>query len=312
MEIILPPHINADGLLPFIAQLSQPLLPDEGVVINFSYLRRVTPASLVALSSVVDRWRSKERRLIVFAGLEKCPITDYLQRMDLLNVCEVELPENFIRHEAKGRFVPVRNIDPARVDEMGHELASCIAPGGDAYGQPLSDLYDLAWYVFTETANNVHQHSRGTGCAAAQVVRSEGLVKIALADNGRGILKSFQDAGLPWSTDMDDVSALRKALEPRVSSKGKPSNEGVGLTLVSNLVRLVRGWMMIVSETGILNIRPDGGVTTSLLPDGARFKGTLIGLTFRQDIHDYPSLLERAKLENGLLQQRSALITFRP
>lgn len=311
MQIAVPAFINADGLIPFLTTLGAPLAPQEDVVLDFSGLRRVTPAGLVALAASVVRWRNQHHS-VVFTGLHECPITGYLQRMDVLSTCGVELNEDFKRHDGKGRFVPVRLID-SRVDEMGHELSACLAPGGEDYGHALSHLYDLAWYVFTETANNVRQHSQGLGYVSAQVNHTEGMVRMALADNGRGILKSFQDAGLDWSQDMRDSAALSKALEPRISSKGRPSNEGVGLTLVSNLVRLVSGWLMIVSGNGVLQFRAGGPPSLSTLPPPARFQGTLIGLTFRQkEVQDYGDLLHRAKIDSGLLHPAQKPIIFRP
>ena len=311
MNIPIPAHINATGLLPFLTVLDQPLAAGEPVVLDFSTLRRVTPAGLVALVATVLRWR-REHHPVAFVGLETCPITGYLQRMDVLKQCGIELSENFLRHEATGRFVPVRLIDH-RVDEMGAELASCIAPGGEDDGHPLSNLHSLAWYVLTETANNTLQHSRGLGYVSAQVHRTEGMVRLALADNGRGILKSFQDAGLDWSTGMDDAHAIRKALEPEVTSKGGPTNEGVGLTLVAGLVQLIKGWMLIVSGNGILTIHEGCGPELSVLPGQARFRGTLVTMTFRQnDVRDFATLLERAKTEIGHLQPATIGIRFRP
>ena len=309
MHLAIPATINADGLLPFLAVLGKPLSPQEEVVLDFSGLRRVTPAGLVALVATVLRWR-REHRPVTFQGLAACAITGYLQRMDVFAAGGVDLPENFQRHEASGRFVPVRVIDH-RVVEMGNDLATCLAPGGEDYGHAMADLYDLAWYVFTETANNVRQHSRGVGCVAAQVTRTEGLVRLALADNGCGILKSFE--GLAWSAALTDAEAVGKALEPRVSSKGSPTNEGVGLTLVAGLVRRTRGWLMIVSGTGGVRIRSGGEPEAITLPDAARYQGTLVGLTFRQeDVRDYAGLLHEAKVEAGLLQRPGGVIRFRP
>lgn len=309
MRITIPTTINADGLLPFITRLGQPLAAQETVELDFSGLCRVTPAGLVALVATVLRWR-RENRPVIFHGLERCPISGYLQRMDVFKTCGVELPENFQRHEAKGRFVPVRVLDE-RVEDMGNDLATCLAPGGEDYEHPMAHLYDLAWYVFTETANNVRQHSRGVGCVSAQVNREEGLVRLALADNGCGILKSFE--GFAWAKGMTDAEAIRKALEARVSSKGSPTNEGVGLTLVAGMVRRIKGWLMIVSGSGGLKIRAGGEPETVLLPDGAHYYGTLVGLTFRQqDVHDYALLLHEAKVEAGLLQRPAGVVKFRP
>ena len=138
MNIAIPATINADGLLPFLAVLGKPLSPQEEVVLDFAGLRRVTPAGLVALVATVLRWK-RDHHPVTFQGLPSCPITGYLQRMDVFASCGVELPENFQRHEAKGRFVPVRLIDH-RVDEMGNDLSTCLAPGARAdaakWGRP--------------------------------------------------------------------------------------------------------------------------------------------------------------------------------
>ena len=298
MEITLPPQINATGLLPFLATLGSPV--DGEILVDFTQLRRVSPAALAALACVVDGWR-KRRVAVTFRGLEYCAITGYLQRMDLLNACGMQLPEKFRRHEARGRFVPVQRVD-APVDAMGHAMSACLAPGGDAYGQAMSDLYDFAWYVLTETANNVRQHSGGTGFATAQVTQAEGLVRMAIADNGRGIRQSFVDAGLPWATDLEDVGAIQKALEPLVSSKGTPTNEGVGLTLVTGLARLAKAWLLIASGRGLVSIHPDGRMKSGWLPSGGVYPGTLIGLTFKQaGISDFAELLTTAKVRSGLL-----------
>lgn len=298
-------------MLVLLASLDLPTASEEPVEIDFTQLRRITPAGLVALVASFMRWH-KGKREVLFVGLEKCPIAGYLQRMNLLAICGVELPENFVRHEAKGRFVPVRAIDH-QVDEMGHELSRCLAPGGEEYDHPLSNLYALAWYVLTETANNVRQHSRGLGFVAAQVNRVEGLVRIALADNGRGILKSFQDAGFPWSVNMSDGEAIAKALSPRVSSKGQPTNEGVGLTLVSRMMGLTGGWLLIVSGTGVLRIQKGAAPLVTAIPGGASYHGTLIGLTFAQEsVKDYARLLHQAKTDSGLLKEATQRIRFTP
>ena len=311
MKILMPAQINADGLLPFLAILGRPLAAGEEVVLDFSELRRVTPAGLVALAATVVRWR-RENHSVTFEGLKACSILGYLQRMDLFKTCGVELRETFQRHEAKGRFVPVRLIDH-QVDTMGTDLAGCLAPGGEDYGHPMSHLYDLSWYVLTETANNVRQHSHGLGYVSAQVNRPEGFVRLALADNGCGILKSFQDVGFQWSEGMTDAEAIRKALEPTVSSKGSPTNEGVGLTLVAGLVRQTKGWLMIVSGQGILQISDDLEPKTTNLPEDARYQGTLVVMTFRQqNVLDYAALLHAAKINAGLLQRAGEDIRFLP
>ena len=300
MHLRIPTQINADGLLPFLSHLSTAGDATE-IDLDFAGLRRVSPGALVALVAAVTRWLRQQRK-VSFLNLDQCAITGYLQRMDALSACGADLPETFRRHESRGRFVPVQLVDH-EVDQMGHEMAACMAPGGDEYGHPHASLYDLAWYVFTETANNARQHSRGFGYAAAQVARTEGLVRLAVADNGKGIRQSFIDAGLVWAEELTDGEAILRALDPRVSSKGHPTNEGVGLTLVSGLVRQTRGWLLVVSGKGVVRLRPGKTPEVQLLPENGRFDGTLVVTAFRQsDVTDFAALLHGAKFDAGLLR----------
>jgi hypothetical protein len=302
--MLLPEQVNASTLLPFITRLGRSEMEDE-IELDFTALRRVTPAGLAVLGAAVHRWK-KNGRAVHFRGLSQCAITGYLQRMNLLRVCGVDLPEDFRRHDAKGRFVPLRLVDHP-VDRMGHDMAACLAPGGEDWDQPMSGLYEMAWYVLTEAANNIRQHSGGTGFASAQVNGQEGFVRLALADNGMGILGSFKNAGMPWSTGMDDGSAIAKALEPRVSCKASDPNEGVGLTLVSELARLTKGWLLIVSGSGVLQILAGGGMKVSALPDSGFYRGTLFTLTLAQDsAKSFPQLLHDAKIRAGLLRTELA------
>lgn len=195
---------------------------------------------------------------------------------------------------------------------MGHELAACLAPGGEDFDHPLASLYDLAWYVFTEIANNARQHSLGMGYAAGQAARAEGLVRLAIGDNGKGIKSSFINAGLEWADDATDGEAILKALEPKMSSKGRPTNEGVGLTLVSELARQTRGWLLVVSGRGVVILKPGfPNAEVSVLPDDGCYAGTLVAAVFRQqDIRDFADLLHNAKVRAGLLSTGPSTATF--
>lgn len=307
--LAVPPVINAAGLIPFLAQLGSVPEVESTITVDFTGLRRVSPAGLVALVAAVRRWQAEQSRHVLFAGLEQCSIRSYLQRMDVLHLVGLEWSEEFGRRDARGRFVPVQGI--VDVEALSRDVAMCLAPGGDEYGHELSPLYDLAAYVMGELGANVRQHSGGAGFISAQVNASEGLVRMAIADNGRGIRQSFVDAGLSWSQQLSDVSAIRRALEPRVSSKGEPVNQGVGLTLVTGLARLTNAWLMIVSETGVLRFSPTGRIEEEVLPAGSRYRGTLLALTFRRDkLQDFYNLLTAAKQESGLLVKRPVKTTF--
>jgi len=276
-------------------------VPDQvPLELDFSALLRITPAGLALLTSTIIRWR-REQRPLTLTGLSSCKITGYLQRMDFFKACGVEIPEHFRRHDATGRFMPLRLVEyPTEI--LGREMAACVAPGGDDYEHPLSWLYDMVFYVLTETANNVRQHSNGLGFACAQVNRQEGLVRLAIADNGKGIRRSFIDAGFSWAEPLDDAASIAQALSPRVSCKGSPTNEGVGLTLISEVARLSKAWMLLVSGTGVCQLSPSGDIKYNSLPENGIYHGTLCVLTFPQIMgQQFSEMLYEAKGHAGLL-----------
>lgn len=306
--VTMPAFIHAEGLPEFLGIIGQPPTSTE-VIVDFGPLKRVSPAGMVALVATVKRWQRNGHK-VFFDNTSACSITGYLQRMDLFNACGLKLPESFIRHESSGRFVPVKKIE-FPIEDLGTNMALCVAPGGDNLGHPMEPLYDLTWYVLTEIANNARQHSGGLGFASAQVISSTGLVRIAIADNGRGILQSFKDAGFPWARDMDHAHAIGRALEPFVSSKGSPTNEGVGLTLVSGLARQTKAWLRIVTGDASMTMDNRGNIRYDALPNNAVYNGTLLAITIPQNtVKDFPGLLTAAKTEAGLLNNRGVLGNF--
>ncbi len=306
----LPKHLNAGGLLSFLAMMGRPLR-DGDVEIDISDLRRVLPASLVSLTAMVDLWR-RQGREVRFTGVPECPILSYLQRMDFLSSCRVEMTEAFRRHDSKGRFVPVKNVIH-QTDEMAREVAACLAPGGEEFDHPNAGLFDTITYVLTEVGNNIRQHSSGMGYAAAQVHGHEGMIRMAFADNGMGILKSFRMVEADWSMEATDTDAIAKALQPRISCKAGPPNEGVGLTMVSSVVSKMGGALLVVSGTGMAKFFIGGERSFETFPEGSSYQGTLVAMTFpEQAASRFADFLQEAKDDAGILQSVRGRATFEP
>lgn len=309
MEITLPAAIKSQAILTLIAQMHQ-AGQEPRIILNFQFVRQVTPAALALITAVVLRWR-REKREVHFKGVIECSIMGYLQRMDFFKLCGMDLDESFERHSSSGRFVPVQFVDYS-VDALGEQVAECLAPGGGEYDSEMADLYSLAWYVITETANNVRQHSKGVGYLCAQITRKDGLLRFAIADNGKGILNSFREAERDWHDETSDTDAILHALKPRVSSKaGNGNNEGVGLTLVHQLARLTDGWIAVISGTGLVRVSGNGDPIADTLPDNGCYRGTLVALALREsNVKEYASLLNQAKIEAGLLHKDQPRANF--
>ena len=112
MHLTLPQLINSDALLPFLNLLSLHRDKPE-VTLDFSFLNRISPAGFSALTAW-QNYRKKQNLKTLATGLSSCPITSYLERFNLLEVCNwQEIPEATQRHDPTKRFIPLEQIDIA-------------------------------------------------------------------------------------------------------------------------------------------------------------------------------------------------------
>lgn len=212
--------------------------------------------------------------------------------------------------DPKGRFIPLEEIGYP-VDRIGTAFAEIIAPGGEDYEHRNAGLYATAWYLITEMANNVRQHSGGRGFIAAQTTLRDGFIRIAIGDCGRGIPSSLKEAGYSWAQDLPDEDIIAQALVARVSCKGSPTNEGVGLTLSSRLIDAMGGHLLIASASG-LHIRLKGQEPKFRpLGGGSRFPGTLITMSFRRSAAaDFDQMFNKLKDLEIPLRSSDSQVSF--
>jgi hypothetical protein len=198
----LPPNVYDDTLSDFLAGLAVAGRDEaESIEVDFQDVQFYVPAALASLLAVVQRWL-RARRRVVFANAEHSAAFGYLQRMDFFRLSGLDLPENFTRHPADGRFVPLCRVDGARsgsVQELCSALARCVFPELAESDDPVvTGPFDMVEYATSELVNNVIQHARGPGYAAAQVYPQSGLVRLAVADCGIGIWQSFAEYRPPF------------------------------------------------------------------------------------------------------------------
>ena len=307
--IVLANRVDGNGLTVLLNQLAN-FRDEQEVCLDFHKLCRVTPAGLVTMTAwVSDRnLRGLHTSLI---RIQDCPIKEYLQRMNFATLCGInDMEERFQRHDSRKRFVPMIEI-PRNTDELAIELADLIAPGGDDFDNPNMGLWDAAQYVATELTNNVRQHGRGKGFIAAQTTKADGMVRIAVCDHGIGIRKSLSDGRNDLPDGISHAESVVKALDARISSKGQPSNEGVGLTLTSHTVSSMNGQMLICSGNGVVITQQDAPpeIQDTLPRNG--ISGTLITVVFKKSQAEaFNDRLHEAKEIKGLLQNASNSVNF--
>ncbi len=261
------------------------------------------PGAVVAVISRAHRW-IKEGRRVTLVNHRECEAFGYLQRVDFFKQLGVDLDERFLRHPEAGRFLPVQRVSfgGSGLDRIASEMARCVVPGADWE----DDTYQLVQYVLGEVLANAVQHSGGVAWVSAQYTAKNDIVRVAVADDGGGILGSF--AGTPLNVPgMSAKEAISLAIQPRVSSGryrtvlyGRPHNRGIGLSMVDELVRQSLGHLMISSADGWL-LRDGNSEPKFRTSEDAVHPGTLICASFmRGQILHYREMHEEALKSLGL------------
>lgn len=281
------------------------------ITLDFKPVSFWTPGALVALLAKTHFWLGRKKK-VVFQNCESCPAFRYLQRINFFSQCGIQLPEDFQRHDAGSRFVELRRIGGAgssTVEELSTDIAYCLFPDADVDDPDQSGLFDLLQYAVSELANNTIQHARASGFATAQYTARTDLIRVAIADTGIGVLRSFKEMGSShWKPELTDADAIVLALQPKVSSKshlttawGESINAGVGLTLLKEFCSSTSGHFFMASGSGVCFQRAgSNSLQQSSLP--SYFQGTVCALSFtRARIRNFAELLHRAKTAAGLL-----------
>jgi anti-sigma regulatory factor (Ser/Thr protein kinase) len=143
-------------------------------------------------------------------------------------------------HEEAGRFVPLQHI--AGRGDVG-KLISEI--GGILRDR---ELIRIGQHALSEMTRNVIEHAYADGFVCAQYYPANKHISIGVADCGRGIRRSLEEAyGFP-----SDGQAILGALRPGVSGRsrrpyGAADNAGLGLFVARALAKASHQYFMVAS-----------------------------------------------------------------
>ncbi len=248
----------------------------EVVVCDAANLTFVDPAGLCLLVAVCHSLsaRGKSLRIINISDSMK----GFLSRMDLFKACGIHYDEKFNRHDRSADLVEVCVLDNARsVDEVARKVSYALvgrmpdfdpsAPPDEMTGyQPHDHLYIPLEYVFVELLENALTHGKRAGRSdalawvAAQYYSSRDLIRLAVLDNGCGFLASLQSHSA--LVEKSHLAATRLALQPRVTcnpdfyvASQETANQGVGLTVVKEIVSRGGGVMRLVTGNSLLELK---------------------------------------------------------
>ncbi|WP_417908885.1 hypothetical protein [Candidatus Electronema sp. PJ] len=318
-EIVLSDKVFERSLFEFICSIGD-ISDAEHIQVDFQNVSYYVPAAIVSLLTRFHRWLAQGKKVTI-KNHSTCSAYAYLQRMDFFKQCGLELEENFQRHPAAGRFVPVREITN-NTDALATEIATCMEPDQAKLDDvEQTGLFDYFEYSITELGNNCIQHSscanfKSKAFAHAQYAQSGDNVRVAIADCGIGIRNSFKGSDY-YSSELDDIGAIKKALEPNVSCSSKrhyawgaSPNMGVGLTLLWDTVKKLKGEFIIISGEGFLS----SSEGERKLGEKNAFDGTLCSFLFtRKNFSEFKncySLLMKSKTDLGLIRKNGIGGTF--
>lgn len=301
-SVVIPPKVF-EKQLPQLLRLLQSADQSDEIDIDITKVEFLIPSAIVTILARCHYWKNQGKSLRLI-GWNQCPAASYLQRMDFLLHLGIRIPHGAARHHPAGRFVPIQSLTFAHgsVDALASEITKCILP--ESHFE--SDEYRLLQYATGELLSNAKYHSGGRAFVSAQFFHKRNQVRIAVADDGIGIRRSFSGT-LKENEATDANKSIDLALTPGVSSPllrpdspyASRNHRGVGLSLTRELVKGAFGHLLIATESGWFSeengtiVRNCGGATYG--------QGTLVAATFHRDhIADYAEMHAKAMRDIGM------------
>ncbi len=299
-EVVLPAYGVESGLTRLIEMLSAAEGAPE-VRVDFQRVKFYRPSAIVAVLARVKAWLVRGAT-VRFANHRECEAFRYLQRIDFFQTAGLNLPEDFFRRDRADRFVPVREISVvgSNIGVIATEITECFAPEGFI----LNPFYPLLQYALGEVLSNCKQHAKAMGFVAAQYTPRDDRVHFAVADIGIGIRESFRQSQSPhFRESMTDLEAVTLALRPYVSSVshlphiyGRPSNMGVGLSMLREITLKLHGSMFLASGRAWWTYDVEGRERQGDLTGESRWSGVICALSLRRNaVEDYSKHLAEAR-----------------
>lgn len=297
--IVLPSNIGVGNLSGLFLVASSIAACAEDITLDASRVNFVDPLGMAVLAAMLEP--RNDRRIA--APWLATSIAAYLKRMDFFARCDLEgvyLPERN-RHDRKGVLVELTKIDDERdVSSAAARLANALtgkitAPDpyhpADAERIPEFDSYNYPiQYSLSELLQNSLSHARRNGrhdaavWVAAQYFPSKQIVRLAVVDNGCGMLATLRSHAAVQGGS--HLQAILAALQPRVSCnrdlvayEADTINEGVGLTTTYRIAEAAEGGLIIVSGDGA----HDTAGESVTFDNGAFWDGVAICLTCKRD-----------------------------
>lgn len=240
------------------------------IVFDASQLEFIDPLGLAVLGALLQPLRDRSISIHWLA----VGVASYLERMNFFNQCPilgVEIPEN-ARNDKRLSLVELTCITSSlEIDFIADQLATALtghltqADPAEEYDMDTgpnkySRFKDPINYALSELMENSlthakrNDHRNAAVWVAAQYYEKSKIVRIAVVDNGCGMLSTLKNHA--ELTEQTHSAAILASLKPRVSCNrdggltDDQGNQGVGLTTSSRIAGSAAGGLIITSGNG--------------------------------------------------------------
>lgn len=226
----------------------------------------------------------------------------FLRRMDLFAGIDcvefIDRCSGNTRNDLSGQLIELQTLtSPTEIGAVATRIAATIVHGmnvtntPDPEGMHVSEAEKLEQtleYVFSEILLNALDHGRKRNYnhahtnIAAQYYRGPDLLKVAIVDNGCGLLETLQ-AHPEMGGEITDSKAISIALKPRVSCNRDAElgldtrNQGIGLTISTKITFQAGGNCGIFTGSNWQSFFASGKVVPVEIP---YWRGTGIAFSF--------------------------------
>lgn len=258
--------INSISILHFISAVKYALkLGYNRLTIDFTKVQKVFPNGMLPIICTIDELRNSGIQIYV-----KLPKHNETRRMfRSVNWAHFLSPEQYDKSESHyDRHLVTRRFETAE------EQKSVVDDFMDVVLRnlqvPKDILSGLEWSI-NEITDNVlnHSNSKHGGIIQASTQTKEKRVVFAVADSGRGILKSMQEGFPDLRTDLD---AIGEAIKSGVTRNPK-FGQGNGLAGTLRVTTQTKGSIEILSGLGRLKVTE---LETTRRKNSLSYNGTLV------------------------------------
>ena len=197
----------------------------------------------------------------------------YLSRMDVFQTLDIPFTENFERHSAVGRFVPMKQIEGDSCKAAVDAVCDLVL---HQFDNAREFLPALEWAVMEITDNIlIHAQSQSPGVLCAQYFPERQRLDVGLCDMGRGLMASLRES----RTVRSHGDAVRLALQRGVT-RDNVNCMGNGLAGTLEIAKVNGGSVQI--WTGDITYRIKDGKEKGFVRH-ATVPGTGLLLSLRTD-----------------------------